>query len=182
MTPTQSMHLVYRSLGVKSGRGLPILVPIHGGLTNRGSDVWVHAIRETGATPVVVIRAVAAARAAGISLADQSRLFVELGDAFISATVLVDGTPAHSTLLRFEEAGWRTAAESLVKLVSSLDPDQEIEIRDVGMHVYGMGVGDAGQFAELTGIRLSGPTGGRFASVIGAQRIAGDMNLWAPAL
>jgi hypothetical protein len=168
------------AIGVDGIRHTPVFLPLPADIPVGLADSWCRLIRGMGANPVVVQRPIAAAAALGLEMPDRSHLMIETGERMTEVAVIVDGVITASRLVGATDGGWRTVLETLVGMLSALDPDEELDIRDVGMHAYGPD--EASFLAEMSGLTMAEPSGDDLSVVIGTQRIAQEVVGWLPAV
>lgn len=172
---------VLSDVGVGMIRKVPVFMPIHAAVAERVVEQWCEVIRAIGANPVVVKRPIAAAAGLGLDMAGRTHLLWEMDEEIIEVAVVVDGDVTISQTIRSLQGGWRTALDAVTQMLASIDPDQELEIRDHGLHVYGAGGHSANLVAEMAGLRLATTSGDCYTVTRGAQVIAKDVLGWLRA-
>lgn len=169
------------AIGLNSWRHLPVFLPVQAAMTPVEVERWCDVIRGIGADPIVVRRPNAAAAGLGLEVDGHTYLMMEMGARFIELAVLVDGEVIASRSIRYLDGGWRTALDAVSEMLAGIDPDQELEVRDHGIHIYGPEREMAPYFGEMVGLILAAPSGNSHTVTLGTQRIARDILRWLPA-
>lgn len=162
-------------VGLGDIRGVPVFLPLHAGLPGPAVDAWCRAVEMQGGSPMVVARPIAAAAALGLAMAGRSHLMVGSEDGLVEASLVVDGSVTHSKAVDPTRGGWRTIIEALTAMLPSLDPDDELDVRDTGIHVFGQEVDDLRALAELAGLEVASPRGDLLSVTAGTQLIGWNL-------
>ena len=66
--------------------------------------------------------------------------------------------------------------------MDALDPDEELDIRDAGLHAYGPDVHQTSFLAEMSGLAIAEPVGDDLTVVLGTRMIARETMGWLPTV
>lgn len=182
MSATQRLALGMGSVGVAGVRGTLVFLPLPADIPSELADSWCRVTRRMGARPVVVQRPIAAAAALGLEMPGRSHLMIEAGEGTLEVSVVVDGVITASRLVRASDGGWRTVLETVARMLNALDPDEELDIRDAGLHAYGPDVHQTSFLAEMSGLAIAEPVGDELTVVLGTRMIARETMGWLPTV
>jgi hypothetical protein len=107
---------------------------------------------------------------------------IEAGEGTLEVSVVVDGVITASHLVRASDGGWRTVLETVARMLNALDPDEELDIRDAGLHAYGPDVHQTSFLAEMSGLAIAEPVGDDLTVVLGTRMIARETMGWLPTV
>ncbi len=170
---------VLAEMGVSVLRRVPVFLPLHNDLPPEVNEDWCRLFRTLAVDPVVVQRPLAAAAGLGLEMPGRSYLMLETSESLVEVSVIIDGMVS-SRLIGAADGGWRTVYETITRMLSELDPDQELDIRDSGIYVYGSDRTGARFLADMSGLEVAEPVGDHFSVARGSQLIARDTLGWLP--
>lgn len=168
-------------LGISASRRVPVFLPIHNDLPTEVGDYWCRVFRSFAVDPFIVQRPLAAAAWLGLEMPGRAHLLLETSERLVEVSVVVDGVVS-SRLIGAADGGWRTVYETIVCMLANLDPDQELDIRDSGIHVYGADRSGAQFLADMSGLEVAQPVADHLSVARGTQVIARSVLGWLPEI
>lgn len=159
-------------------RGIPVFLPLAPGAAQQDRNPWCRAIENLGGDVVVIHRPIAAAQALGLEVNESScHLMFEVLETQVDLAVIRAGSVFASH--RIERTDHATMQQVVEEILVSLDPDEELDIRDRGVSIYGW---SALRYARETisaiGLPLSGPVGRGPTVLNGARAVAEGVLPW----
>jgi hypothetical protein len=164
--------------GNGSIQGLQVLLPVRPSLRNATHTIWCEVVEEVGGDPLLVHRPLAAGVALDIeSDGRRSHLMAEVSEASIDLAVVRSGSIVCSRrFARRDKTGIRHFTDECLR---TLDPDDELEIRDGGVHLYGWAATrHAAETMAAIDLPLAGPVGVGPTVLEGARTMAAEMLPW----
>lgn len=183
LDPSQSLEaefltwLLERS-GVGPIRGTSVFVPLEPGAAPERSNPWRRAIEEMGGDVLVIHRPLAAAVALGLDVDECScHLTIEVFDTHIELAFIRAGSVAGSK--RIARTDHAATSEFVEETLESLDPDEELEIRDRGVTIYGWSaLRHVSETISAVGLPLARPIGRGPTVLNGTRAMAEEILPW----
>lgn len=157
---------------------VPVFLPLPPNAARAGQSLLCRAVEEMGGDALVIHRPLAAAVALGIEVDEpECHLMAEVSESHIEMAAIKAGSVLGSRLVRRRDAELvrRSAAEHL----NSLDPDEEIDVRDRGVYLYGWSAPrHAAETLNAFDLPLAAPVGMGPTVLNGARRMAEVVLPW----
>jgi hypothetical protein len=164
--------------GITAIQGLPVILPVALSPVNATHGIWYEAVEDFGGDPLLVDRPLAAGVALDIQRdGRRSHLLAEVSGASIALAVVRSGMVVCSRrIARHDVERMRHVTDEWLR---SLDPDDELEIRDGGVHLYGWAASrHAAETVTAIQLPLACPVGSGPTVLDGARIMAAEMSPW----
>lgn len=155
---------------------IPVLLPVH---TDSSPDTPLsQLVADLGGDPIAIHRPVAAAIGLDIAANTASNhLMVELWDGGAEVAVIRGGVVVESETVH--TGSGELAAVAIDRALDKVEPHAELEIREMGIHIYGWAAQqDAFTLASITPVRLASPLGSGSTVLTGARLLAESVLPW----
>lgn len=172
--------LVRRS-GITLSGGIPVFLPLPAGSQQTDRAFLPEVVSEMGGDPLVIHRPLAAAMALGLQVDEPvCHLMAEVSESHVDMAVVRAGTVLLSErVLRDDGAAIGAVTR---QSLGALDPDDELDIRADGVHLYGWAAPRyAAQTLDAIGLSLAAPVGTGPTVLTGARLMAEEVLPWLMA-
>lgn len=167
---------LFAKAGFMGVDAVPVFLPMHA--ASPPETLLSQFVSDLGGNPIVIHRPVAAAIGLDV-VADRasSHLMVELWEEGTEVAIIKGGAVVLSEMVHSRSGELAVAA--IDRLLYGIDPDAELEIRGLGMHVYGWAAQhDALGLASVTTMPLATPLGSGSTVLCGARLLAESVLPW----
>lgn len=154
---TEFLAWVFERAGIRAIQGSPVFLSIYDSSMRGERNLWCEAILQMGGDPLLVHRPLAARVSLGIpDDGPRSHLLAEVSESNIHLAVI------HSSSVHVSRRMPRHAhvriRDFTDQCLRSLDPDDELEIRDTGVYLYGWSAArHAGETLRAIDLPLAAP-------------------------
>ncbi len=117
-------------------RSRAILFPLPTSTTDEVASHWRYLARAVGGRPVIADRPTAVALGLGLSIeTERAHLLIEVTSDFVEIGVVARGAVIAEHLIRGEPESWAVLVDVVTAMLLALDPDDELDIREEGLHL-----------------------------------------------
>lgn len=162
-----------------------ILFPLPTSTSKEVASHWRQLAETTGRPPVIADRPIAVALGLGLSANDgRAHLLIEVTPDFVEIGIVARGAVIAERLIHGEPESWASAVEMVGLMLLEIDPDDELDIREEGLHLVARAP-ESELLAQLLVDGLGIPalvTGAEIHPVVlGARQIVQTMSHYASA-
>lgn len=117
-------------------RSRAILFPLPTSTSDEVASHWKYLARAVGGRPVIADRPTAVALGLGLSVeTERAHLLIEVTSDFVEIGVVSRGAVIAEHLIRGEPESWSILVDVVRSMLLHLDPDDELDIREEGLHL-----------------------------------------------
>lgn len=155
---------------------IPVILPVHA--DSSPDSPLSQLVAEIGGDPIAIHRPVAGAIGLDIAAnAASSHLMVELGEGGTEVAVIRGGIVVESETVHMRSVELAVAA--IGRALEKAEPDTELEIREIGIHIYGWAAAEkALTLASMIPVPLASPLGSGSTVLTGARLLAESVLPW----
>jgi hypothetical protein len=167
--------------GIGAIEGRPVLLPVRLSPVDATHSIWCEVVEEIGGDPLLIHRPLAAGVALDIeSDGHSTHLMAEVSEATVDLAVVGSGSVVCARRIpRHDVKGLHRVTDECLR---ALDPDDELEIRDIGAHLYGWAATrHAAETMAAIDLPLADPVGVGPTVLEGARTMAAEMLPWLVA-
>ena len=168
-----------RRAGVEALVNVPVFLPFRADMAPRTTRALCHRIAQMGGNPLVIQRPLAAALALGVwnDHGPRCHLMIEVSERLVEVAVIAEGSVVVSCHLL--DRGFERVGQVVDDMLRGIDPDDEFEIRESGMHVYGWAARrEASAVIKALDLPLASSVGSGLTVVNGAKTMAEEVLPW----
>jgi hypothetical protein len=169
---------LFRRAGLAHLDGGAVLLPLSTGLGPAERGLWCDIVADLGGEPLVTHRPVAAALEIYASSARlRAHLMIEISEDSVDVDVVAEGCVVSSRHVPHRD--YKAVGRAVNELLATLDPDDEIDIREEGMNLYGYTARrDALAVLASVDIPLASRVGSGLTVLAGAKVMADETAPW----
>ncbi len=117
-------------------RSRAILFPLPTSTSDEVASHWKYLARAVGGRPVIADRPTAVALGLGLSVeTERAHLLIEVTSDFVEIGIVSRGAVIAEHLIRGEPESWGLLVDLVRSMLLGLDPDDELDIREEGLHL-----------------------------------------------